>query len=938
MGTRRTGKKQAAADASPTPYPVLRHEEARAVASLERPRVDALFEQASRYTLVAVVAGPGYGKTIAIDRFMSSSPRQSMLLNIGPFDSDIGLIWREFVRCVEAKRPDFAANAARIGFPDTGQKWERVLRLLSEEAISGVPPVTFIIDDYSRLRDIGYGERLEQFANSGFRNVCLMLVSRKKASLEVAPARASSMFQITGKDLAFTPGEVQELYRLRGCELAPSEAEAVWRRTEGWPLAVSLLAGTAAAVVHSERGADGGGGWDAREGADAIAPERLNPGIIEELFDREYYAGYGAEVRRMFIQMSELPFFTLDIMRAAMELPEASPGKTEEAAEALRDNPFASNDVDARLYKLHAMYQAYLAEKRVLVDRADWAKLFFAAGESYASIGCLDEAFEMFHRCGRHDKTVGVIYKYLAANYGAPRELANQFGKELSGVPPAMADLEPVVGLLRAAVDLNNLETDRARELLAALVDRLVSPAADAATAAGSGTQGQDMVGSAFPIRRDALLSEAHCMLGFIHVIKNDELFAECFRRAEELADGGAPPPALAIARKPAIVMVGNHNFMMMNGSEPGALARMEAAVHAGFGSLNRYARGAVVGAAYLFSAEASYNKLEFAAAKRYAWRALYDAIEVGQHEVACNARVTLMRIAYLQTDLVEIERQLVELRGYINEHSLERLRSVYVFAESLHRLRIGDMEHMDKWASSYRAEQNRTPPIMQGRERALYSNYLLRAGRYDELMAHLGQSEVFFQKRGLFTHLLDVFVFRALCHWMTRDEQSAVRELWHAYRMARANDIAVSFVICGSYGRQLVDYARRAQARRDADGTEAWMGDISFDVEWLDFVHRKASAFSKRLAAMLRGYSAVGTDLPIPVSRQATGIRLSKREKDVLANLAKGYTRQDIADASGISVNTAKSTITNVYNKLGAVNRADAVRIAASLGILDDQ
>jgi LuxR family maltose regulon positive regulatory protein len=65
--------------------------------------------------------------------------------------------------------------------------------------------------------------------------------------------------------------------------------------------------------------------------------------------------------------------------------------------------------------------------------------------------------------------------------------------------------------------------------------------------------------------------------------------------------------------------------------------------------------------------------------------------------------------------------------------------------------------------------------------------------------------------------------------------------------------------------------------------------------------------------------------------------VRLSKREMEVLSNLAQGFTRQDIADANSISVNTAKSTITNVYNKLGAINRADAVRIAASLGILDD-
>lgn len=64
-------------------------------------------------------------------------------------------------------------------------------------------------------------------------------------------------------------------------------------------------------------------------------------------------------------------------------------------------------------------------------------------------------------------------------------------------------------------------------------------------------------------------------------------------------------------------------------------------------------------------------------------------------------------------------------------------------------------------------------------------------------------------------------------------------------------------------------------------------------------------------------------------------GAPLSKRETEILRHLSQGLTRRDIADADGISVNTAKSVITNVYNKLGAINKADAVRIAASMGLI---
>jgi LuxR family maltose regulon positive regulatory protein len=64
----------------------------------------------------------------------------------------------------------------------------------------------------------------------------------------------------------------------------------------------------------------------------------------------------------------------------------------------------------------------------------------------------------------------------------------------------------------------------------------------------------------------------------------------------------------------------------------------------------------------------------------------------------------------------------------------------------------------------------------------------------------------------------------------------------------------------------------------------------------------------------------------------------LSRREKEVLTGLSQGFTRNEIAGLFSLSVNTVKSIIRSVYNKLGAVNRADAVRIATQLGLLERQ
>jgi two-component system response regulator DesR len=60
----------------------------------------------------------------------------------------------------------------------------------------------------------------------------------------------------------------------------------------------------------------------------------------------------------------------------------------------------------------------------------------------------------------------------------------------------------------------------------------------------------------------------------------------------------------------------------------------------------------------------------------------------------------------------------------------------------------------------------------------------------------------------------------------------------------------------------------------------------------------------------------------------------LSSREREVVALIATGATNREIAERLFLSPHTVKEYTSSVYRKLGARNRADAVRIARQLGI----
>jgi DNA-binding CsgD family transcriptional regulator len=61
----------------------------------------------------------------------------------------------------------------------------------------------------------------------------------------------------------------------------------------------------------------------------------------------------------------------------------------------------------------------------------------------------------------------------------------------------------------------------------------------------------------------------------------------------------------------------------------------------------------------------------------------------------------------------------------------------------------------------------------------------------------------------------------------------------------------------------------------------------------------------------------------------------LTRRERDVLLLLAAGHANQQIADELFISINTVKRHITNLFAKLGATSRSEAVATARDLQLL---
>jgi two-component system nitrate/nitrite response regulator NarP len=146
--------------------------------------------------------------------------------------------------------------------------------------------------------------------------------------------------------------------------------------------------------------------------------------------------------------------------------------------------------------------------------------------------------------------------------------------------------------------------------------------------------------------------------------------------------------------------------------------------------------------------------------------------------------------------------------------------------------------------------------------------------------------------------------------------------------------DVAISgWVIEPSRGKYILDQLR---SRPDAPRVIIYTGADDENIPVLAMAHGAAAFVSKReeteyLLDTVASVAAGHMVFPfVDVRRLHLNplTTLTHREMEVLAAAATGQTTKDIAAAQGVTANTVKFHLRNVYEKLGVSNRSQAIAI----------
>ena len=193
--------------------------------------------------------------------------------------------------------------------------------------------------------------------------------------------------------------------------------------------------------------------------------------------------------------------------------------------------------------------------------------------------------------------------------------------------------------------------------------------------------------------------------------------------------------------------------------------------------------------------------------------------------------------------------------------------------------------------------------------EGIVITRVLIAQGRFEEAGELLLGLQKFAQKNGLVAREIEILILSALAQQAEGNLTEAISMLKRALALAES----------GGFVRIFVDEG-------------PLMGQLLFEA--LD--HGIAPNYIRQLLAAFpvpEQEQTVPTESRVPESDYVES--LSEREIEVLQLIAEGLTNPEIATRLFLSAHTVKVHTRNIYGKLDAHNRTEAVTRARSLGIL---
>ncbi|MCD6053466.1 MAG: ATP-dependent transcriptional regulator [Rubrobacteraceae bacterium] len=870
---------------------------------VERPRLRDVLAACEGRRLTLVSAPAGFGKTTLLGEWaddLSAAGRSVAWVSLDGSDNDPVRFLAYLVgalRAVEEGVGDGILASLRSPGPPPV---EAVMRILVNNLANAHREVVMVLDDYHVVDSEPVHQAVSFLLEHLPENAHLIVSSRTDPPLPLPRLRArAQMAEIRAADLRFTTDEASAFLRnVMGLTLSADDVAALEEITEGWVVALQL-----AALSMRDR-EDASGFARAFSGSNRHVLDFL----AEEVLERQPEG-----VRDFLLRTSILENISAPLCDA---LTGRDDGQM--MLERLeKENLFVVPLDEARCwYRYHHLFADFLRGRLKRERPQSTGELHLLASGWYEDKGYIAEAIGHLISAPDHERAARLIegeIKQAWSRGEGPTVL-----RWLEALPAGEKRRRPRLFLQHAQVLVLIGQPDGVELLLKEAERAGDAPGQDRRFLLGFASAVRSWrarlrgdAPSAVELARRALMllpeEEGH-LRNFAAVS-----LADALRTAGDLSAASEAFAEAAEIGRAAGHVYGTLNAMVWQARMQAQLGRLrEAEVQ--FRRAMRFVTEEGVellpaaGAVHIGMADLRYERNDLDGAERELKRGIELAEQTREVSNLVWGYVTLSRVKRARGDeegALEMTHE-AERVARASDADLQ-IAIVEAWMARLGQAR-GDLAETAAFEQEHAVTGGNASDAVRTMNQLASARLLHARGWYREELRLLEESRESAQKTGRTGDLIEILTLQALARWARNDKEQAVSTLTQAFAMGEPEGYVRTFVDEGPVMGDLLSATLEARQRGQLDPAS----------------RLPARYLAKLLAALAQEDAATKLHEPL----------LSERELEVLALIASGESNREIASKLFVSVSTVKTHINNLYRKLEAHTRTQAVARARELNL----
>jgi LuxR family maltose regulon positive regulatory protein len=851
----------------------------------------------SKVTLISAPAG--YGKTTAVVEWLKTFSGKALWLSLDSDDNDYVKFWRSVTAVFQNIAPGVTTQINDL-FRFSGPSLHFSLLPVLIEAVSSLETgLVLVMDDYHVIKNQNIDEGMQFLIRYLPPNLHLFLISRSSLPFSTAKLRnTGQLTEISLKDLKFNPAEIKCLYTTLGIPLDPEQLLKIHQQTEGWITGIQIQA------LEIKQGILPA----SLQPSDNAGTKNIHLFLLEEVFK-----SYDNSTREFLLHTSILKSFTAslgaalsdDFLTSQDQCAQESQCSKESQCSLIIQQLITANtfifslDDQEHWFRYHHLFSEFLYQKLRKTAGGAINSLHIKAAAWYERQGFPLEAVEQYLLGQEFDRAAHLIEKLAPQMFKDGEKEALMTW--LNGLPAIYMEKHVILRLASAWYHMSVVDRERAWSDLEQ-AQRMI-------TKVKNGTVHCD-----WPV--ESILGDlSACKCQYAFTQGNFPLFLQA---ATELA---RYDHSKRIFMNSGIDYNQRKPTLLIDDLRPFTFERMEELI-----GLYRQLKLNALNYALIWTGEMYY---EWNALDR-AIPLLLEGIDGAEKDQKFGAVIPgLITLAKIHRAQGQIEKALKVLlegeRRLSSTNKFYLLRNLRIY-QVLFQLEQGKTVPTDQWIhSSYISIYDKILVELQF-EMITMAKVLILLNRYEDALILLTRLKVFAEENGQIRNRIWTLNLLAVTYYQSGKSGPALDLLEEALAYGQKYHYLRLFLDEGGvWPRLFKDYlAKRGSFSKGEDVSKGGNASLRGDSNREPTTSTKTPTINylEQILNCIEGESSAS-----PVSGLS---KLTKQEAAILELIKDGLSNEEISHRLNISLNTVKKHTSNLYSKIGAKSRTQAVKISS--------